>query len=86
MEILLAVARPKGNWRPLDSLDKLAKIRPPGPSKRPGAERPDVLAAESDLRAAKANLKLQKAFRIPDPTFSVGTEHYPQGDTFPRIP
>ena len=83
VEILLAVAKPKGIWKPLDSLDKLGRIRPSAPSKRAGAERPDVLAAESDLRAAKANLNLQKAFRIPDPTFSVGAEHYPQGDTLP---
>ena len=41
--------------------------------------RPDVLAAETDLRAAEANLKLQKAERIPDPTFSVGVEHEPPG-------
>ena len=83
VEILLAVAQPKGNWTPRDSLDKLAKAPPLAPSKRPGAERPDVLAAESDLRAAKANLKLQKAYRVPDPTFSIGTEHYPQGSGVP---
>jgi len=83
VEILLAVAHPRGNWIARDSLDKLARAPSTAPSKRPGAKRPDVLAAESDLRAAKANLKLQKAYRIPDPTFSVGTEHYPQGNSVP---
>jgi cobalt-zinc-cadmium efflux system outer membrane protein len=37
------------------------------------------LAAETDLRAAKAQLQLQKATRIPDPTFMVGAEHNPPG-------
>jgi cobalt-zinc-cadmium efflux system outer membrane protein len=41
------------------------------------ATRPDVLAAEADLRGAKAQLKLQKAIRIPDPTFQVEYQHQP---------
>jgi len=46
---------------------------------KPGIERPDVLAAATDLRGAQAQLNLQKAMRIPDPTVSVGYEHNPPG-------
>jgi len=79
VEILLGIKKPQGDWKADDSLAKLVKVSPPSVLRKPGSERPDVLAAESDLRAAKANLKLQKAYRIPDPTFSVGTEHEPPG-------
>jgi cobalt-zinc-cadmium efflux system outer membrane protein len=41
--------------------------------------RPDVFAAQTDLRAAEANLKLQKAYRIPDPTIALQYEHNPPG-------
>ena len=46
-----------------------------------------MLAAEADLRGGDAQLKLQKALRIPDPTFNIGVEHNPPGggpavDTF----
>ena len=88
VEILLGVKQPKGNWTPADSLGQL--IIPPVPSPdelKPEVARPDVLAAEADLRSSAADLKLQKAMRIPDPTFSVGGEHNPPGggppvDTF----
>src|SRR5260370_1404801 len=72
LEILLGFNRPKGASQLTDSLDHL-HVEPPAASlSDTTAARPDVLAAESDLRAAMENLKLQKAVRIPDPTFSVG--------------
>ena len=37
------------------------------------------LAAETDLEGGEAELKLQKAMRIPDPTVSLGAEHNPPG-------
>jgi outer membrane protein, heavy metal efflux system len=40
-----------------------------------------VLAAATDLRAAEANLNLQKAGRIPDPTVFIGAEHNPPGES-----
>lgn len=41
------------------------------------ANRPDIIAAESARTKAKADLRLQKAMRIPDPTFSLQYEHQP---------
>jgi cobalt-zinc-cadmium efflux system outer membrane protein len=81
VEILLGVTKPQGEWVPGDSLENLAAASEPASASELLAndQRPDVVAAESDLRAAEANLKLQKAGRIPDPTFSVGVEHEPPG-------
>jgi cobalt-zinc-cadmium efflux system outer membrane protein len=88
MEILLGVKQPKGNWIPADSLDQLI-VAPVTVANelKPEAARPDVIAADASLRSSTANLKLQKAMRIPDPTISVGAEHNPPGggppvDTF----
>ncbi len=87
VEILMGINQPKGVWTPADNLEQMGVVSPPATEAKPGAERPDVLAAGTDLRAAQAQLKLQKAMRIPDPTFSVGYEHEPPGggppvDTF----
>ena len=81
VEVLMGVNEPKGNWTPDDHLEKLVTASPPAKESNTStnAERPDVLAAETDVRAAESNLKLQKAERIPDPTFSVGVEHEPPG-------
>jgi cobalt-zinc-cadmium efflux system outer membrane protein len=81
VEILLGVTKPQGEWAPGDSLENLSAASETTSASELLAndQRPDVVAAESDLRAAEANLKLQKAGRIPDPTFSVGVEHEPPG-------
>jgi cobalt-zinc-cadmium efflux system outer membrane protein len=81
VEILLGVTKPQGDWAPGDSLKNLAAASETTSASEllANEQRPDVVAAESDLRAAEANLKLQKAGRIPDPTFSVGVEHEPPG-------
>ena len=41
-------------------------------------QRPDVVAAETDVERAKADLKLQKAMRIPDPTLLAEYERNPE--------
>jgi cobalt-zinc-cadmium efflux system outer membrane protein len=88
VEILLGVKQPKGNWTPADSLDQFIAIPATVTNElKPEAARPDILAADANLRSSTANLKLQKAMRIPDPTISVGAEHNPPGggppvDTF----
>jgi cobalt-zinc-cadmium efflux system outer membrane protein len=41
------------------------------------------MAAEADLRKAKSDVELQKALRIPDPTFSVLYERNPPGPPGP---
>jgi outer membrane protein, heavy metal efflux system len=89
VEVLLGINQPEGDWVPADSLEKLIELSPPppAPEAQPGIARPDVLAAETDLRGGRAQLQLQKAMRLPDPTFMVGEEHDPPGggpavDTF----
>lgn len=82
VEILLGINTPNGNWTASDSLTDLVTnsdtVEISGANLNyTNSERPDVLAAETDLRGAEANLKLQKAGRIPDPTFSIGVEHEP---------
>ncbi len=78
VEILMAVPQPKGNYVSAGSLDDLvAAPLPPGAKTGSEAARPDVLAAEADLKGAKANLQLQKAIRIPDPTVLLQYEHQP---------
>jgi cobalt-zinc-cadmium efflux system outer membrane protein len=88
VEILMGLDQPEGNWTPADTLEQMAASTRPTEAGNINTNintngihiaRPDVLAAETDLRAAEANLKLQKAERIPDPTFSVGVEHNPPG-------
>jgi len=88
VEVLLGVKQPGGNWTPADSLDALIATPATATNElKPEAARPDVLAADANLRNSTANLKLQKAMRIPDPTISIGAEHNPPGggppvDTF----
>lgn len=81
VEILLGEHHPRGNWATVESLENLvaASTAMPPPEPKTNALRPDVLAAETDLQGGLAQLKLQKAMRIPDPTFSVGYEHNPPG-------
>ncbi len=77
VEVLMGEPQPRGQWTASDGIEQLAAARPPVQAAPPEAARPDVLAAEADLRGAEANLKLQKAYRIPDPTFTFLGEHNP---------
>lgn len=80
VEVLMGVNHPKGRWTPADSLDQLLTVLSPPPAEtKTNAARTDVLAAQADLRGGDANLKLQKAIRVPDPTFLLGVEHNPPG-------
>lgn len=81
VEVLMGVNLPAGKWTPADSLESLVQLPldPADSAAKPGASRPDVLAAEADLQAGQAQLQLQKAMRIPDPAFTVGEEHNPPG-------
>ncbi len=77
VEVFLGVPQPSADWAPGDSLENLA-LEPFLASERlPGALRPDLLAAEAARQKAEADLKLQKALRIPDPTLLVQYEHEP---------
>jgi len=81
VEVLMGAGQPTGNWTPGDSLEKLVATAAAAPKAgtQPGAVRPDVLAAEADLQGGQAELQLQKAMCIPDPTISLGAEHDPPG-------
>jgi cobalt-zinc-cadmium efflux system outer membrane protein len=79
VEILLGISKPTGDWMPTDSLDQLVPATTPASEAKATGARPDVLAAEADLQGGQAQLKLQKAERVPDPTFSFGVEHNPPG-------
>jgi cobalt-zinc-cadmium efflux system outer membrane protein len=74
LEILLGEKNATGRLQPTDSLEKLAEF---SPGQGNPALRPDLLAALSNVRQAEANLRLQKAMRIPDPTWLVEYEHNP---------
>ncbi len=77
VEVLMGVPQPRGDWTAADNLDQMAAIVTAAPAPRFGAARPDIVAAESDLDASRANLQLQRDERIPDPTVLVQYEHNP---------
>jgi cobalt-zinc-cadmium efflux system outer membrane protein len=77
VEILMGAPQPKGQWTPADTLEQLAAKAPAPVVTTTGALRPDVLAAQADLRGSEFNLKLQRAMRVPDPTFLIQYEHEP---------
>ena len=79
VEVLMGVDHPRGKWQPVGSLESLVAVAVPLPAVPNGDNRPDVLAAQADLEGSQAQLKLQKAVRIPDPTVSIGVEHNPPG-------
>ena len=76
VEVLLASKKPGGNWKPADRLPDLASA---ARESREAAEgiRPDLAAAQAAVRKADADLRLQKAMRIPDPTVQLQYEHQP---------
>lgn len=74
VEVLLGAKKITGTWYAEDTLEELAKL-PPGAGDTDS--RPDLLAARSLLEKSEADLRLQKAMRVPDPTFLVQYEHNP---------
>ena len=83
VEILLGEPQPKGSWTPADTLAQIAVPPLPLNESKTNGLRPDVLAAQADLNQSKSDLRLQKAMRVPDPTFSALVEHNPFGGSFP---
>jgi cobalt-zinc-cadmium efflux system outer membrane protein len=76
LEVLIGIKDPKGNLTLADQVEELAAAQP-DLGERNLATRPDLAAAEAALRQAQADLRLQRAFRIPDPTVGVQYEHAP---------
>jgi outer membrane protein, heavy metal efflux system len=74
VEVLLGDKNPQGKSMMADSLEDLAKVGLPQGASEP---RPDLMAAEAALRKAEADWRLQRAMRIPDPTWQVLYEHNP---------
>jgi len=77
LEVLLGAPRPRGEVVLSDPLETLSAPVAPAEANRAGSGRPDVVAAEAALRKAEADLHLQKANRIPDPTLLAQYEHEP---------
>jgi cobalt-zinc-cadmium efflux system outer membrane protein len=76
LEVLLGEKNPQGNWQAADSLQTLAETAPPTSPVMDGT-RPDLAAAEALQKKAEADLRLQKAMRVPDPTVFLQYEHEP---------
>jgi len=77
LEVLLGFPQPKGEVVLVDRLDALVATSRVPPNRVAIAWRPDVVAAQAALRKAEAELHLQKANRIPDPTVLAQYEHEP---------
>ncbi len=77
LEVLLGVTHAKGQVGLTDNLEKLFTSLPQPNTNSAVFRRPDVLAAEAALRKAEADLRLQKANRVPDPTVLAQYEHVP---------
>jgi cobalt-zinc-cadmium efflux system outer membrane protein len=77
LEVLLGASRAHGEVLLSDSIETLSAIPAPLEANLSGTGRADVVAAEATLRKAEADLRLQKANRIPDPTVLAQYEHEP---------
>jgi cobalt-zinc-cadmium efflux system outer membrane protein len=79
-EVLMGVRRPEGNWNPTDDLKALSATAVDAMAAESTViTRADLLAAEESYRKSEADVKLQKAIRVPDPTVQVQVEHNPPG-------
>ena len=76
VEVLLGTKAPAGNWKPANHLGQLASASRESRGGS-GGVRPDLAAAQATLRKTEADLKLQRAMRIPDPTIQLQYEHQP---------
>jgi outer membrane protein, heavy metal efflux system len=77
LEVLLGLASPGGKFVVADSLESLADRALRDSVESAPGERPDLVAARADLARANAELNLQRAQRIPDPTLGFQYEHEP---------
>lgn len=77
LEVLMGVSHPKGNILLTDQLETLLAASPTPHTNSAVTWRPDVVAAEAAVRKTEADLHLQKANRIPDPTVLAQYEHEP---------
>lgn len=76
LDILLGEREPSGRWAPSESLKEI-ETSMSALDQDSRLPRPDVLASESALKKAEAEVKIQEALRVPDLTFSLSYEHQP---------
>ncbi len=76
LEVLLGTKSPSGKWKPANHLGQLASASRESRGGSSGV-RPDLAAAQATQRKTDADLRLQKAMRIPDPTGQLLYEHQP---------
>jgi outer membrane protein TolC len=70
LETLVGEKQPQGTVHLSNLLEALAETKPGEVCLQTAlAKRPDIRAAESARKKAEADVKLQKAMRVPDPTF-----------------
>jgi cobalt-zinc-cadmium efflux system outer membrane protein len=77
LEVLLGVPHPNADCELSDRLEMLCLHATPQNTNSVGTWRPDVIAAETAVHKAEADLRLQKAMRVPDPTLLAQYEHEP---------
>jgi cobalt-zinc-cadmium efflux system outer membrane protein len=77
LEVLLGVPRPNADCVLSDHLEALAELPLLTDTNSAGTLRPDVVAAQAALEKTEADLRLQKALRVPDPTVLAQYEHEP---------
>ncbi len=79
LEVLAGVGAPRGAWTPSDTLSNFVSgdlLLALGHAD-PAGLRPDIVAADALVEKATADLRLQRAMRIPDPTVQLQYEHEP---------
>ncbi len=77
LENLIGSSQPTGAWKATDNLESLLGEPPARNEQNPIPRRSDLVAAEALRKKAEADLRLQKALRIPDPTVLMMYEHNP---------
>jgi cobalt-zinc-cadmium efflux system outer membrane protein len=77
LQVLLGIPRPDGEIHLAEPLDRLAELPLNVAGGTPPEERPDVVAARRASDQAAANVDLEKANRILDPTLQVQYEREP---------
>jgi len=77
LEVLLGAPHPNADCTLTNRLEDLVGSAATVRTNATGLRRPDVVAAEAALRKAEADWRLQRAYRIPDPTVQAQYEHMP---------
>lgn len=77
LDVLLGDPKPAGAWTPKESLEDLEPLFKALGSSGDASSRPDIEAAEAQVRKSQEELALQKAQVVPDLTVSFSYVHQP---------